>query len=65
MTTELLRLGGVGVRLGGRKVLRDVSFSIRPGELTGLTGPNSAGKPEQASRYATSRTCSCRASGPA
>jgi zinc/manganese transport system ATP-binding protein len=44
MTEELLRLDGVGVRLGGREVLCDVSFSIRPGEFTGLIGPNGAGK---------------------
>src|ERR1700759_2964549 len=41
---ELLRLDGGTVRLGGRDVLHDVSFTIRPGEFTGLIGPNGAGK---------------------
>ncbi len=41
---ELLRLDGITVRLSGREVLHDVSFTIAPGEFTGLIGPNGAGK---------------------
>ncbi len=41
---DLLRLEGVGVRLGGRPVLGDVTFSLGKGEFTGIIGPNGAGK---------------------
>jgi zinc/manganese transport system ATP-binding protein len=42
--SDLLTLDNVGVRLGGRQVLCDVSFSVRKGEFTGIIGPNGAGK---------------------
>jgi zinc/manganese transport system ATP-binding protein len=42
--SSLLTLDGIGVRLGGRAVLSDVSFSLGRGEFTGIIGPNGAGK---------------------
>jgi len=41
---DLLTLDDIGVRLGGRQVLSDVTFSLRRGEFTGVIGPNGAGK---------------------
>jgi zinc/manganese transport system ATP-binding protein len=40
----LLDVDGVSVRLGGRAVLDEVRFAVRPGEFTGLIGSNGAGK---------------------
>ncbi|MGH9107240.1 MAG: metal ABC transporter ATP-binding protein [Acidimicrobiales bacterium] len=39
-----LRVDGLSVWLSGQEVLHDVSFSVAPGELTGLIGANGAGK---------------------
>jgi zinc/manganese transport system ATP-binding protein len=41
---DLLAVDGVTVRLGGREVLHEVRFAIRPGEFVGLIGSNGAGK---------------------
>lgn len=41
---EVVALDGISVWLGGRQILRDVSFSVRAGEFTGLIGTNGSGK---------------------
>jgi iron complex transport system ATP-binding protein len=40
----LLTARGLGVRLAGRAVLKDVSLALSPGHLVALVGPNGAGK---------------------
>jgi zinc/manganese transport system ATP-binding protein len=44
VSEEVLEVDGVSVSLGGRQVLDRVSFSVGPGEFTGLIGSNGAGK---------------------
>ncbi len=41
---QVLAVDGVSVRIGGRDILRDVRFTIGPGQFTGLIGSNGAGK---------------------
>jgi len=40
----ILEGAGLTVRLGGRAVVREADFAIRPGEIVGLLGANGAGK---------------------
>jgi len=44
MPDALLELTGLTKRYGAQTVVKDLSFSIAPGECVGLLGPNGAGK---------------------
>ncbi|MGH9927818.1 MAG: ATP-binding cassette domain-containing protein [Pyrinomonadaceae bacterium] len=42
--SELLTVEGLTKRFNDRRVLEDINFSVRPGEVLGLIGPNGSGK---------------------
>ena len=44
MGEDILRAKGIDKHFGGLHVTRDVSFTLREGEILGLIGPNGAGK---------------------
>ncbi|RDV03468.1 metal ABC transporter ATP-binding protein [Undibacter mobilis] len=43
-TSAVIELDHATIAIGGRAVLREVSFAIAPGEFIGVLGPNGAGK---------------------
>lgn len=40
----MIEVSGLSVRLSGKSILHDVSFTARPGALTAIAGPNGSGK---------------------
>jgi len=42
--SDAIRLEGISKQLGEREVLRDVSFTVKQGDIFGYLGPNGAGK---------------------
>lgn len=40
----LLAVEGLGIHVGGKRLLRDIGFSLRPGEALTLVGESGAGK---------------------
>ncbi len=43
-TTSLLRLDGLGVRIGTQDIVRDIALTLAPGEVLGLVGESGSGK---------------------
>ena len=41
---DIIRLEGISKQLGKREILRDVSFTVKQGDVFGYLGPNGAGK---------------------
>ncbi|AOV16300.1 zinc ABC transporter ATP-binding protein ZnuC [Acidihalobacter aeolianus] len=41
---DLIKASGLGVTLGGRRILSDIDLSLSAGEIVTLIGPNGAGK---------------------
>ena len=41
---NIIEVSGLTKRYGGKAVVKNISFSVREGEIFGVLGPNGAGK---------------------
>ena len=40
----MLEVAGIGITFGGLTALKDISFTVEPGQVLSVIGPNGAGK---------------------
>ena len=43
--SELLKVEGLGISFGGLRAVNEVGFSVKPGEILSVIGPNGAARP--------------------
>lgn len=56
MSSYILVVGGLTKKYNGKKVVKDINFKVRRGEIFGILGPNGAGKTTTLEMIETMRT---------
>src|SRR5581483_5600986 len=58
-TFQMIEAQRLSKRYGGKAAVGDLSFTVRPGHVTGFLGPNGAGKPATGSASSLPAECDC------